>query len=135
MNCVFCKILNNEIPSHRVYEDAHTLAFLDIFPFAKGHTLVIPRVHVATLADLPQDELARLIAGVQRVGSLVMRGMGCDGFNVMQNNGAAAGQTIPHVHFHIIPRYDGVPIAWKPHKDLYATGEAEAVAAKIRGAL
>ena len=133
-NCIFCKILNNELPSARVYEDGHAIAFLDIFPFTKGHVLVIPRVHVATLPDLPQDALCGLIRAVQNVSRLVMAGMKCDGFNLAQNNGACAGQSVHHVHFHIVPRYEGVAVEWVGHKNLYAEGELAEVAKKIKGA-
>ena len=133
-NCIFCKIIRNELPCFRVFEDDAALAFLDIAPFAKGHTLVIPRVHVATLPELPQDILARLIQSVQHVSRLVASGLACHGFNLLQNNGACAGQSVPHVHFHIVPRYDNGPVEWIPDPKRYAPGEAAAVAAKIGGA-
>ena len=131
-DCIFCKILKGEIPSCRVYEDEWAVAFMDIFPFAKGHVLVIPRVHVATLPDLPQDVLARLMVAVQNVSRLVLRGLPCDGFNLAQSNGACSGQTVHHVHFHIVPRHEGVEVEWFAHKNLYARGEMEEVAARIR---
>jgi len=119
-DCIFCKILKGEIPSTRVYEDDAAIAFMDIFPFAKGHVLVIPRLHVATLPDLPRDALVGLMAAVQKVSRFVMAGLPCDGFNLAQNNGACSGQTVHHVHFHIVPRHEGVEVEWFAHKNLYA---------------
>ena len=100
---VFAKILRGELPCHKVYEDEHTLAFMDIMPQVAGHTLVIPKVPAETLFDLPADAASHLIHSVQTVAAAVKAGMGVDGVVVMQLNGAAAGQTVPHIHFHLIP--------------------------------
>lgn len=131
-DCVFCKIVKGEIPSARVYEDAAAVAFLDIQPFAKGHTLVVPRHHVATLAEMDPAELATLITIVQRIAAAVTRATGAQGFNLLQNNGACAGQTIPHVHFHIVPRHPHLPADWIPDGGRYADGEMAGLAARIR---
>lgn len=100
---VFAKILRGELPCIKVYEDEHTLAFMDIMPQVAGHTLVIPKVAAETLFDLPADAASHLMHSVQKVAAAVKAGMGVEGVVVMQLNGAAAGQTVPHIHFHLIP--------------------------------
>ena len=103
-NCVFCAIAAGEIPSFKVYEDDVVLAYLDINPFTRGHVLVIPKEHFTGLLDTPSDVLKEIVVRVQKVAAHLKEALPCDGFNVLQNNGAAAGQTVPHVHFHIVPR-------------------------------
>ena len=112
-DCVFCAIAAGEIPSFKVYEDDETLAYLDINPFSRGHTLVIPKRHTVGLLDTDDDALARLIARVKAVAARVKDRLGCDGFNILQNNGEAAGQTVHHIHFHIVPRWDGDPLVFE----------------------
>ena len=104
-DCIFCAIAAGEIPSFKVYEDDLVLAYLDINPFSEGHTLVIPKAHFTGLLDTPDATLAEVIARVKRVAAHLKAALPCDGFNILQNNGAAAGQTVNHVHFHIVPRY------------------------------
>ena len=106
-DCIFCAIAAGEIPSFKVYEDELVLAYLDINPFAKGHTLVIPKAHSKGLLDTDEETLAAVIARVKKVAAHVTASLGCDGFNVLQNNGGAAGQTVHHLHFHIVPRWNG----------------------------
>ena len=106
-DCIFCAIAAGEIPSFKVYEDEQVLAYLDINPFSKGHTLVIPKKHSAGLVDTDDETLAVVIARVKKVAAHLKERLGCDGFNIMQNNGEAAGQTVRHVHFHIVPRWTG----------------------------
>jgi len=117
-NCIFCKIVHGEIPTHKIYENEDTLAFLDINPIFKGHTLIITKQHFETLLDVPADKLDRLCYALQNVANAVMKATGADGFNILQNNFFCAGQTIPHVHFHIIPRRsgDGGWFLWRPKK-------------------
>lgn len=103
-DCVFCAISEGEIPCFKVYEDDLVLAYLDINPFSEGHTLVIPKAHYTCLLDTPEDVLQGIIARVKKIAAHIKATIPCDGFNVLQNNGLAAGQTVPHVHFHIIPR-------------------------------
>jgi histidine triad (HIT) family protein len=103
--CLFCKIAGGEIPSDKVYEDSKFLAFLDINPRNPGHTLVIPKKHYETILDMPDGELGDLLLMVKKVASAVKESMKADGISVGQSNGRAAGQVIPHVHFHVIPRY------------------------------
>ena len=106
-DCIFCAIAAGEIPSFKVYEDEQVLAYLDINPFSKGHTLVIPKKHSAGLVDTDDETLAVVIARVKKVAAHLKEKLGCDGFNIVQNNGEAAGQTVRHVHFHIVPRWTG----------------------------
>ncbi len=106
-DCIFCAIADGEIPCFKVYEDDAVLAYLDINPFAEGHTLVIPKAHFTGLIDAPDDVLAVLLARVKKVAAHLKEALPCDGFNILQNNGAAAGQTVPHIHFHIVPRRGG----------------------------
>jgi histidine triad (HIT) family protein len=112
--CIFCKIIAGEIPAYTIYEDEHALAFLDIAPFEKGHVLVVSKHHSPTLLDLPGHTLGGLLAAVQNVAAALLDKLPCDGFNLLQNNGACASQTIPHVHFHIVPRRNGRPLNWIP---------------------
>lgn len=109
-DCVFCAIAAGEIPCFKVYEDELALAYLDINPFSEGHTLVIPKAHTTGLLDTPEETLAALLARVKKVAAHLKSALGCDGFHVLQNNGAAAGQTVGHIHFHIVPRREGDPI-------------------------
>ena len=106
-DCIFCAIAEGEIPSFKVYEDELVLAYLDINPFSKGHTLVIPKTHSTGLLDTDDETLAAVISRVKKVAAHLKDRLGCDGFNVVQNNGEAAGQTVRHVHFHIVPRWTG----------------------------
>jgi histidine triad (HIT) family protein len=113
---IFGKILRNEIPCHRVYEDADVLAFLDVNPLSRGHTLVIPREPAETIDKLSPDAAAALGRALPRVARAVMKATGASAYNVIQNNGAAAHQAVMHVHFHVIPKYDdgtGLGIVWK----------------------
>jgi histidine triad (HIT) family protein len=109
---IFAKILRGEMPSARVFEDEHVYAFMDVFPQARGHTLVIPKHSTArNLLDEAPEVLSPLILGVQRVARAVRAALKPDGIVVTQFNGAPAGQTVYHLHFHIIPRWDGVAIS------------------------
>ena len=112
-DCVFCAIATGEIPSFKVYEDDLVLAYLDINPFAKGHTLVIPKAHAAGLLDADDAMLADVIVRAKRVAAHLKETLGCDGFHILQNNGEAAGQTVRHLHFHIVPRWAGDPIVFE----------------------
>jgi len=129
-DCIFCAIAAGEIPSFKVYEDELVLAYLDINPFSKGHTLVIPKVHSTGLLDTDEATLAAVIARVKKVAAHLKAALPCDGFNVLQNNGAAAGQTVMHLHFHIVPRYGSEPIVFESRKG--DMEELKALAARIR---
>ena len=113
---IFSKIIRGEIPCHRVYEDAAVLAFLDVNPLAPGHTLVIPKEAVATLDRLSDESSAAIGRVLPRIARAVLGATGAAAFNVLQNNGASAHQAVFHVHFHIIPRFEGhgLGIGWEP---------------------
>jgi len=106
-DCIFCKIVNGEIPCAEVYSDDKILAFLDIAPISRGHTLVIPKKHYENLWEVPVDLGNELIKVMQKVGRAVMKVTGAGGLNVVMNNYPAAGQVIPHAHWHLIPRFEG----------------------------
>lgn len=109
-NNIFARILRGELPATKVYEDEAAVAFLDLFPQSKGHTLVIPKTAAENFFDIPPSALADLIQKTQRVAHAVRKALKPDGVTIIQFNGAAAGQTVYHIHFHIIPRWDGVPL-------------------------
>ena len=130
---IFGKILKGEIPSHKVYEDDDTLAFMDVMPQSRGHTLVIPKTGSRNLFDAEPQVLANLIQKTQRVARAAMSAMDADGLRVAQFNEAPAGQTVFHLHFHVIPMYDGVPL--RPHTgEMADQDELAAQAEKIRTA-
>lgn len=110
---VFAKILRGEMPCHKVYEDAETLAFMDIMPRGDGHTLVIPKRPARNILDADDAMLASLMAAVRRVGQAAKIALGADGLTIQQFNEPAGGQVVFHLHVHVIPRFDGVPL--KPH--------------------
>ncbi len=132
---VFSKILRGELPCHKVYEDDHVLAFLDIFPLAKGHTLVIPKEPAVTLDQLSDDAAAAIGRCLPRLCRAVMAASGADAYNILQNNGADAHQAVMHVHFHIIPKLgeQGLGVGWKP--GTLGADDATALAAAIVAAL
>ena len=103
--CIFCKIVNKEIPAKIIYEDENTLAFLDINPRSKGHTLVIPKEHYETFDELPEETAVNLTKTIKKVVN-ILKSLNPDGYNILNNNKPIAGQEVPHVHFHIIPRYN-----------------------------
>ena len=132
---IFDRILDGEIPCHKVYEDEHVLAFLDIFPLAEGHTLVIPKERKAHLHELSDEQSAAIGRVLPRIARAVMKVTGATAYNVLQNNGAAAHQAVFHVHFHIIPRQgeSGLGIGWRAGK--LETDAAKALAAALRAAV
>jgi histidine triad (HIT) family protein len=105
MKCVFCEIINGNSPSEKVYENKDVLAFLDINPMNYGHTLVVPKEHYSDLSVIPKETLSEIISAVQGVSSAIKDGLNADGYNLVVNNGEAAGQSVFHFHFHIIPRF------------------------------
>ncbi len=115
-NCIFCKIAAGEIPSNTIYEDDSFRVILDLGPATKGHALVLPKNHYADLYEIPEDVLAGATKVAKKVAGTMKEKLSCDGLNLVQNNGEAAGQTVMHFHLHIIPRYkdDGQHILWKP---------------------
>ena len=115
-NCIFCKIANGEISSNTIYEDDDFRVILDNGPATKGHALVLPKAHYADLFEIPEDTAAGAIKVAKKVAGLMKEKLGCDGLNLVQNNGAVAGQTVMHFHLHVIPRYenDNQKILWNP---------------------
>ena len=114
-NCIFCKIAAGDIPSATIYEDEDFRVILDIEPASKGHALILPKEHYANLYELPEELAAKAIVVAKKVIGKMTDILGCDGYNVLQNNGSCAGQTVYHYHMHLIPRYkdDDVTITWK----------------------
>mgnify|MGYP003468184635 FL=1 len=115
-NCIFCKIANGDIPSKTLYEDDECRVILDLGPATKGHALILPKNHYANLFELPENEAEHVMVVAKRMASRMMEKLQCDGFNLVQNNGETAGQTVFHFHMHLIPRYkwDNQLIGWKP---------------------
>ena len=135
-NCIFCKIVAGAIPATRVYEDGEVLAFMDIGPIVKGHTLVIPKAHHETLPELPPALLARVMEAAQRIAAAQLAGLEADGVNLHQATGAAAGQVVPHVHFHVIPRFNNDGHRWNWAATRYRDpAEVQELAGRIRAAL
>jgi len=133
-NNIFAKILSGKIPSVKVYEDDKTFAFMDVMPEAEGHVLVIPKEGAQDILDLSAEGMTAMMATVQKVAKAVDKALIPDGILLKQYNRAAAGQSVFHVHFHIVPRWEGVPMA--PHgKVMVEAAKLEPIAAKIRSAL
>lgn len=135
-NCVFCKIVNNEISSTKIYEDENVLAILDIRPASKygGHTLVIPKKHFELITDLPDDLLNKVLSVIKKISKALLK-FG-QGLNILQNNKRIAGQAIPHVHFHLIPRFpeDNITVE-KWNMNEYKNKDIEKIASKIKSLL
>jgi len=130
-NNIFAKILKGEIPSHKIYEDEDTVAFLDIMPRSEGHALVVTKTQATDLFDVDPKALAKLMAVVQKLGPKIKDTVGADGVLIQQFDGAAAGQTVFHLHVHIVPVKRGVPL--KPHTgQMGDQAELAATAEKIR---
>ncbi len=104
-DCIFCKIINGEIPSYKIYEDDDVYAFLDINPVSCGHTLVVPKEHYCDIFEIPDNLLSKINIVVKKLSSTIKEKLKCDGINVLQNNGSCAGQTVFHYHVHIQPVY------------------------------
>lgn len=135
---IFAKIIAGEVPCHRVYEDDKTLAFLDVAPLSRGHTLVIPKEPAVTIDTLSDDAAAALGRAVVRVARAVKAATGCSGYNLLQNNGASAGQVVMHAHVHVIPRYASPPAGSASGTGLavhWSAGKGEADAAELAKAI
>lgn len=115
-SCIFCKIAGGEIPSATLYEDDDFRVILDLGPASKGHALILPKEHYANLYEIPDELAAKAMKLAKKMASAMTKALGCDGFNLVQNNGEVAGQTVFHFHMHLIPRYegDGAGITWNP---------------------
>ncbi len=134
-SCLFCKIINKEIPGAIVYEDDAVLAFLDVNPVNIGHTLVIPKSHFPNIYELPEEITAKIATVLKKLSAAVKAAVSAGGINIVMNNGAAAGQVVEHAHIHIIPRYEND--GFKPWKGArgYEPGEKESVSEKIKSSL
>lgn len=130
-DCIFCKIASGEIPSRTIYENEHFRVILDNAPATKGHALVLPKDHYANIYEIPDETAAEAFQIAKKIGTMYRDKLGTAGLNLIQNNGEAAGQTVPHFHLHIIPRYenDGQHILWKPQEKTDA--ELDAVKEQI----
>ena len=117
-NCIFCKIANGEIPAATLYEDDDFKVILDLGPASKGHALILPKGHYANLYELDDEVAQKVLVLAKKIITRMTEVLGCDGYNLVQNNGEAAGQTVPHFHLHLIPRYknDEVGLGWKMGK-------------------
>ena len=135
-DCIFCKIVAGEIPCTKVYEDETTMAFMDIGPVVKGHTLVIPKEHHDPITEVPDAILSDVIITAKKIARAQKKGLNADGINVTQANGKSAGQEVPHIHFHIIPRFENSanPKNWIPGK-YSSIEEMNQVAALIKSAI
>lgn len=133
MDCVFCKIVSGDLPKATVYEDENLLAFLDIVPVNKGHTLVIPKKHYPTILDANPEEMAGLVKVLKVVALGLKEEFGYEAFNIHQNNGSTAGQVVDHIHFHIWPRtaHDRMEIVFPNDGVSYEDGEMEHFAQKL----
>ena len=114
-NCIFCKIANGEIPAATLYEDEDFRVILDLGPASKGHALILPKAHAADIYELPDETAGKAMILAKHMAARLRDGLNCDGFNIVQNNGEVAGQTVHHFHMHVIPRHagDDVQVTWK----------------------
>lgn len=131
--CVFCKIVKGDLPSCKIYEDDDVLAFMDIGPVVKGHSLVIPKAHHNAVTDVPPELLCKVVAVAQKVVRAQMAALDADGVNIHQANGRAAGQVVPHLHFHVIPRFLSDEHSWNWKTRKYSDiPEMQALADRIK---
>ena len=115
-NCIFCKLANKDIPTNIIYEDDRFTVILDASPATKGHALILPKNHAANIYELPDEDASAVFVLAKKLATKMTEILHCDGFNIVQNNGEVAGQTVFHFHMHLIPRYEGdqVVLTWKP---------------------
>lgn len=134
-NCIFCKIANGTIPSATVYEDEDFRVILDLGPASKGHALILPKEHYQDVCELDGKIASKVFPLAAKIGTAMKKSLGCAGFNLVQNNGTAAGQTVFHFHVHVIPRYEGGPqiVSWTPGEE--TSEELSKTAEKIKSAL
>lgn len=131
-DCIFCKIVEGAIPSTKLFEDDLAIAILDINPITFGHSLYIAKEHYPTLLNVPEGELGDIIKNLQKVVSALLKATGCEGFNIIQNNTRCAGQLVPHLHFHLIPRRSGDPIRFNWQIQPYQKEESQKLAEDIK---
>ena len=129
-DCIFCLLAGGDIPTAKVYEDDRLTAILDAGPAAKGHVIIIPKDHYKNITEVPEDLSAAMISLASRIGQAQMKQLGAGGFNILVNTNEVAGQTVFHVHMHVIPRYEGEPmiVTWIPGKSEEPEKTAELIA-------
>ena len=134
-DCIFCKIAAGEFPSNTIYEDDEFRVILDLGPASTGHALILPKNHYDDVCTLDREAAAKVLPLAARIGEAMKKSLGCTGFNLVQNNGRSAGQTVFHFHVHVIPRYEGGPdmVSWEPGKP--TADEMARTAEQIREAL
>lgn len=134
-DCIFCRIAAGQIPATKVYEDDMFVAIMDLGAATKGHTLILPKEHYDNVMELDGNAAAKVLPLAAKIGHAMMEGLGCSGFNLVQNNGTSAGQTVHHFHLHIIPRYDNGPdmVTWTPGEPTFE--ELESTCEAIRAHL
>ena len=133
-DCIFCKLANGEIPTNAIYEDDDFKVILDNGPATKGHCIILPKTHAANLLELPEEYCEKIMVVAKKCSKALMEVLHCDGLNVLQNNGEAAGQTVFHLHVHLIPRYKGytVNIGWVPGEAKDAKALAEEIGKAVK---
>ena len=135
-NCIFCKLANGDIPTNSIYEDEDFKVILDNSPATKGHALILPKQHYANMLEIDDDILGKAAKLAKKVITHEKNVLGCDGYNVLQNNGEASGQTVFHLHVHVIPRFEGdtdhINIGWKPGE---TPADLQAIAEEIKANL
>lgn len=137
-DCLFCKIVAGDIPAAKVYEDEHVLAFMDISQVTTGHTLIIPKVHTKDIYDTPEDVASELFKRVPKIASAIKKAFNPAGINLLNNNEAPAGQSVFHLHIHLIPRYkdgDGFDLKWVTRNDEFTPEKLQDLANSIKEAL
>ncbi|CAG9622533.1 HIT family protein [Sutcliffiella rhizosphaerae] len=137
-DCIFCKIINGDIPAAKVYEDEHVLAFLDISQVTKGHTLVIPKVHKENIYELTPEIAEKLFKVVPKITTAIKEKFKPIGMNLLNNNGAEAGQSVFHYHLHILPRFgkgDGFGAVWKSNQSDYTPEDLKNISSEIASAI
>ncbi|CQR47037.1 HIT-like protein [Paraliobacillus sp. PM-2] len=133
-DCIFCKIINGDIPSAKVYEDNDVYAFLDISQVTKGHTLVIPKTHVKDIYQTPEEVASNLFAQIPKISKGIKEAFQPEGINILSNTGEVAGQSVFHLHIHLIPRYgkeDGFKPTWETHSEDYTQEVLQSIAKNI----
>ena len=131
-DCIFCKIINGKIPSAKVYEDDHTISFLDIMPANKGHCLVVPKEHYETFLDISDEDLKNLVVAAKKVAKALSLSIGNGSYNIVMNNGKEAGQIVAHAHLHIIPRFKGDRLRLKWSHKKYEENDMKEMQEKIK---
>lgn len=131
MSCIFCDIISKNREGHFIYEDDNHVAFLDKYPIDKGHALVVPKKHYEKIIDMPESNVGNLFSAIPKIAKAILSATQADAFSLAQNNGRAAKQIIPHVHVHIIPRYESMGAIWTK-RTIPSSDELESLAKKIR---